>query len=140
MKKIIFLLLAVFLFAFNKIEYNSYISKVTFNNNYLVAGLENGDIAIKNFKTLKDVHTIHLPKIHDFMDEEIAMPIYSMDIKNNNLLILAGGEEGSREFFIFNIKTKKLNKIFSTSKSLMQLKFLDKNKVLFASLSDELLI
>jgi WD40 repeat protein len=140
MKKIIFLLLAVVLFAFNKIEYNSYISKITFNNTYLIAGLENGDIIIKNFDTLKDVFTIHLPKIHDFMDEEIAMPIYSMDIKNNKLLILAGEEEGSRKLFIFDLKTKKLKEVFSTGKSLMQLKFLNKNRILFATLSDELLV
>jgi WD40 repeat protein len=140
MKKIMFLLLAVFLFAFNKIEYKSYISKITFDKNYLIVGLENGDVVIKNFKNLKNIYTIHLPKIHDFMDEEIAMPIYSMDIRNNQLLILAGGEESSRELFGFDLKSKKLIKIFHVDKSLMQLKFLDKNRVLFATLSDELLI
>jgi len=140
MKKVIFLMMAVFLFAFNKIEYSSYISKVTFNKNYLVAGLENGDIVIKNFKTLKNIFTIHLPKIKDFMDEEISMPIYSMDIKNSKLLILAGGEEGSRELFIFDFKSKKLTHLLHTDTTLMQLKFLDKNRILFATLSDELKI
>ena len=140
MKKIIFLMMAVFLFAFNKIEYSSYISKVTFNKNYLVAGLENGDIVIKNFKTFKNISTIHLPKIKDFMDEEIPMPIYSMDIKNNKLIILAGGEEGSRELFIFDFNSKKLTHLLHTDTTFMQLKFLDKNRILFATLSDELKI
>jgi len=140
MRKILFLLLSVFLFAFNKIEYSSYISKVTFNSNYLIAGLENGDVVIKDFKTLKNIYTVCLPKIHNLVDEEVPMAIYSMDIKNSKLLILVGAEEGSRKLFVFDLKTKKLTKIFSTSKSLMQLKFLDKNRVLFASLSDELLI
>ena len=140
MRKILVLLLSVFLFAFNKIEYSSYISKVAFDSNYLIAGLENGDVVIKDFKTLKNIYTICLPKIHNLMDEEVPMAIYSMDIKNSKLLILVGAEEGSRKLFVFDLKTRKLTKIFSTSKSLMQLKFLDKNRVLFASLSDELLI
>jgi len=140
MKKILFLMMAVFLFAFNKIEYSNYISKVTFNKNYLVAGLENGDIIIKNFKTFKNIFTIHLPKIKNLMDEEMAMPIYSMDIENSKLLILTGGEEGSRELFIFDFKSKKLTHIFHTDTTFMQLKFLDENRVLFATLSDELKI
>ncbi|WP_024787009.1 hypothetical protein [Lebetimonas sp. JH369] len=94
MKKLIILFLIIInLFGYKKIIYPSYISKLTFNKKYLIAGLENGEIIVKNFKTLKDIDKITLPKIHDFMDELIPMPIYSLDIspENNNLLILAQG-------------------------------------------------
>ena len=132
--------MSVFLFALNpskKITFNGYISKVAFDNRYLVAGLENGNIVIKNFKTLKNIYTIHLPKIHDFMGDEIAMPIYSIDIKDNIILILAQSEDSKRELFIFNIKTKKLNHILSTKDTFMKAVFI-KDKILFAYLSDEI--
>jgi len=139
MKKIIFLMISVLLFAITpqKITYSGYISKIAFNKNYLIAGLENGKIVIKNFTDLKDIYTITLPKIKDFMGDKIAMPIYSLDIKNNKLLILAGGEDSSRELYIFNLNTKKLTKILHTNDSIMKAKFY-KDKILFAYLSDEI--
>jgi WD40 repeat protein len=111
---------------------------VTFNNKYIIAGLENGHIEIKDIKSQKLLDQITLPKIHDFMGDLIPMPIYSLDILNNNLLILAQGENASRILFIYNIKTKKLSKIFQTPKTLMQAKFIDKNRIIFAYLSDEI--
>jgi hypothetical protein len=44
--------------------------------------------------SLKDIDKITLPKIHDFMDELIPMPIFSLDISpdNTNLINLAQGE------------------------------------------------
>jgi len=139
MKKFILLMISVFLFAITpqKITYKGYISKIAFNKNYLIAGLEDGKIVIKDFKSLKNIYTIILPKIEDFMGDKIAMPIYSLDIKNNKLLILAGGEDSSRELYIFDLNTKKLTKILHTNDSIMKAKFY-KDKILFAYLSDEI--
>jgi len=138
MKKLIFLFIYILVFAITtqKITFNSYISKIGFNQNYLVVGLETGEIVIKNFKTMKNIYTIKLPQIEDFMGDKIAMPIYSLDIKNGKLLILAGGEDSSREVYIFNINNKKLIKVLHTSDSIMRAKFVD-NKILFVYLSDE---
>jgi len=92
MKKIIFILLFI-LFSYaltpvKKITFNGYISKITYNNKYLIAGLENGSIIIKDFQTLKNIGKITLPKIHDFMGDLISMPIYSLDISANNKKLL----------------------------------------------------
>jgi WD40 repeat protein len=139
MKKILLILLASVLFAITpqKITFDGYISKVAFNNKYLVSGLENGDVVIKDFNSLKNIYVIHLPKIEDFMGDKIAMPIYSLDIYKDELLILAGGEDSKREFFMFDIKTKKLNHIFTSKDTFMKAKFI-KDKVFFAYLSDEI--
>ena len=141
MKKIIlFLIMSVFLFGFSlekKITFNGYISKVTFDKKYLVTALENGDIFIKNFNTLKNIYTIKLPKIHDFMDDEIPMPIYSLDIEKNKILILAGGEDSKREVYIFDISSKKLNHIIDTKDTYMKAKFVN-GDILFGYLSDEI--
>jgi len=139
-KILLFFVMSVFLFAITpekKISFNGYISKVVFNKNYLITALESGNIVIKNMKNFKNIYTIKLPKIHDFMDEEIAMPVYSLDIENQKVLILAGGEDSKREVYIFDLKTKKLNHIFETSDSLMKAKFI-KGEILFAYLSDEI--
>jgi len=71
------------------------------------------------------------------MGDKIPMPVFNLDIKNNKILILAGGEDNSKNLFIFDIKTKKLSKILTTKESLMKA-FFYKDKILFAYLSDEL--
>jgi len=145
MKKLI-IFLAIILFAYPTLKpkkfykYDYYISKVTFNKKYLIVGLENGTILINDFKTNKTLFKITLPKIHDFMDELIPMPIYSLDISpdNKNLLILAEGEDAQRILYIYNFKTKKLKKIYTTKKTLMIAKYISNNKIIFGLLSDEI--
>ena len=139
MKKLFLLFLLVgMLFAIEskKIQFDGYISKVTFNDKYLVAGLESGNIIIKNFKTLKNIYNIKLPMIEDFMGDKIPMPIYSLDINKNKVLILAGSEESKRELFVFDINTKQLNHIFTSKDTFMKASFIGE-KVFFGYLSDE---
>ena len=145
MKKIIFLMLFIYAFAFTTIKpykfirFNNYISKIAYNQKYLIAGLENGSIVIKDFKTLKTLYSINLPKIHDFMGDLISMPIFSLDISQDStkLLILTEGENSKRELFVFNLKTHKLTHIFTTKKTLMKAQFIDNKKIIFGVLSDE---
>ena len=146
MKKLILLLSVVFTFALPIIKpykfyrYNYYISKVTFNKKYLVVGLENGTILINDFKTNKTLTTIKLPQIHDFMGDLISMPIYSLDLLKNKLLILAQGENATRILFIYNLQTKKLNKIFVSKKTFMKASFINNNNIFLALLSDEVML
>jgi len=145
MKKTILLLIAVIAFAiqpYKKITYNGYISKITYNRTYLIAGLENGQIVIKDFNTLKNLYTITLPKIHDFMGDLISMPIYSLDISpdNKHLMILAEGEDAKRELFIYDIDTQKLNHIFTSKETFMKGTYIGNDKIFFALLSDEAML
>jgi len=145
MKKFVLFIISVLAFALTpvkKITYNGYISKIAYNNKYLIAGLENGNIIIKDFSSLKQLDKITLPKIHDFMGDLIAMPIYSLDISpdNSKLMILAEGENAKRELFIYNLQTKKLNHIFTTKETLMKGTFIGNDKIFFALLSDEAML
>ena len=145
MKKLLIFLSAVLLFSqqiikpSKTIKYDYYISKIAYNDSFLITGLENGEIVIKNFKTLKDLYKFSLPKIHDFMGDLIPMPIYSLDISpdNKKLLILAEGEDAKRELFILNLNNKKLSHIFTTKKTLMKAEFINNDKIFFGLLSDE---
>jgi len=149
MKKIILIFLSCLsLFAIEIIKpykfytYNYYISKVAFNKKYLIVGMENGHILINNFKNNKKITEITLPKIHDFMGDLISMPIYSLDLSKNGtkLLILAQGENATRILFIYNLKTKKLKKIFTSKKTFMKASFLNNNNIFLALLSDEVML
>ncbi|GAX87915.1 conserved hypothetical protein [Lebetimonas natsushimae] len=140
MKKLIILfVLIINLLAYQKIIYPSYISKLTFNQNFLIAGLENGDIIIKNFHTLKDIDKITLPKIHDFMDELTPMPIFSLDISpdNKNLLILGQGENNVKIIYLYNLTSKKLKIIYKTNENLIKANYITNDKILIATLADE---
>jgi phosphoribosyl-ATP pyrophosphohydrolase len=53
--------------------------------------------------------SIKLPKIHDFTGDIIESKIYSVDILNDNILILSQGEKGGRS--IDTYKNGKLEKI-----------------------------
>ena len=149
MKKLLLLLTSI-IFAFSLpiikpykfYRYNYYISKVAFNKKYLIVGLENGHILINDFKTNKKLSEIVLPKIHDFMGNLIAMPIYSLDISPNseNLLILTQGENATRILSIYNFKTKKITKYFQSKKLFMQARYINNNEILLALLSDEVLL
>ncbi len=148
MKKLIMIFFAVIAFAFPIIKpykfyrYSYYISKVVFDKKYLIVSLENGHILINDFKTNKKINEIVLPKIHDFMGDLISMPIYSLDISKDgkNLLILAQGENESRILFIYNLKKRKLKKIFTSKKMFMKASFINKSNILFALLSDEIML
>jgi len=135
-KKLI-LFFAIFLFA-QDIKFDTYISKVTFNKKYLITGLENGQIIIKDFNSLKLIKKIKLPQIEDFMGDKIAMPIYSIDILNDRILILGQGNDAERKVFIYNIKNGNLKDILTSSQTYMNAHFIDKDRILFALLSDEL--
>ena len=146
MKKFILLIIVTFIFAkeiihpTKKITFDYYISKIAYNKKYLVAGLENGKIVIKDFNNFKTIDTITLPKIHDFMGDLIPMPIYSLDLLKDKLLILAEGEEAKREVFIYDLKSKKLSSIFTTKNTLIKANFITKNKIFFSLLSDEAML
>ncbi len=151
MKRVLFLalfLICIFSFASYSFEltqykifrYKNYISKVAFNKDYLIVGFENGTVEIRAFKNNSLIYTLKLPKIHDFAGDLIDMPIYSLDIHKNKLLILTQGENQSRVLFLFDISSRKLKKVFSTKLTLMKAKFLDKNRIIFATLADEIVL
>jgi len=145
MKKLfLFALFSLFLIAktiqpVKVIHFSNYIDKLAFNDKYLIGGLENSTVEIKDFKTLQTIYTIQLPKIHDFMGELQPMPVYSLDISpdGKTLLILTEDEDAKRDLFLFDLENHKLTKIFTTKETLMKAKFIDNDKIFFGLLSDE---
>jgi len=147
MKKILFLILTVFAYSLTLkpqkvIHFSHYVDKLAYNKKYLIGGLENSTVEIKDFNTLKTIYIIKLPKIHDFMGDLQPMPVYSLDISpdGKTLLILTEDEDATRDLYLFDLQAKKLQKIFNTKETLMKARFISNNEIFFGLLSDEVML
>ncbi len=89
---------------------------------------------------LKMLQEIKVRKIKDFVGELIDSDIYSVDVIDKKVLLLAQAEDGYSELFIY--KDGKLEKVLD--KSLMfyakAAKFADKENVIMALMSDEVVL
>ncbi|MDA3908096.1 MAG: WD40 repeat domain-containing protein [Sulfurimonas sp.] len=96
-------------------------------------------VDIFDLKSQKNIQKIEVSKIKDFMGDEVDSKIYSVDVLNNQVLILSQAKNGFRRLHIY--KDKKLELIIPYTKSLTisKAKFLDKDTILLGMLSNELM-
>jgi len=142
-KIVLFTLFSISLFAKNLImPVNSFkvdgsVTDLVYKNGKIYVSTDASCVDIIDEKT-KKIKKIILPKIKDFMGDEIDSKIYSVDILNNNILLLSQGEHGFRELYIYDTK---LNKIISIDDKLYitKAKFLNKNTVILGLLSNEII-
>lgn len=140
-----FLILSLSLFA-NKImpfytyKANSGVTDIIYNNDKIYVSTTASSIDI--FDTLKKekIDSILIPKIKDFMGEEVDSKIYSLDLLNDNILILSQGNKGARNISIFRNNT--LQNVISDKNNLFiaKAKFIDENTIIFALLSNEIFV
>ena len=107
------------------------------NENLYVATTASS-VDIFNINTKEKINSIKLPKIKDFKQDVIEARIYSVDVLEDNILILSQGENGGRNIDIF--KDGKLNKIIEDKDRLFiaNAKFLDENHIIYALLSNQI--
>ena len=111
---------------------------VVYQDNLLYCATKESVVDIFDMKDIKRIRTIHVDKIKDFMGEMVNAKVYSVDILTNQILILSQAEQGYRKI---QIETDKVleNIIMSQDKlSIAKAKFLDKNTLLYATLSSEI--
>jgi len=96
------------------------------------------DIYDTNKKTL--IQTIKVPNIKDFVGDEVASKVYSVDIVNNKIMIVSQGKQGYRRVHIYENDT--LTEVISsdTAYTIAKAKFIDANRLIIALLSDELIL
>lgn len=145
MYKIIILITLFFtsVFSSNIMPTTKYISsgsvvEIIINEGKLYSATDAGVVDIFNIKSKKITNQILVPKIKDFMGEEVDSKIFSIDILNKNLLILSQAAKGYRNLFI-NINGKNINLINESNKmTIAKAKFLNESTILLAMLSNEL--
>ena len=109
-------------------------------NDFLYAGTDGGTVEVYDIKNSKFVNIIKLEKIHDFMGDLMPPKVYSTDFINGKILLLAEGENGSRELYINeNNQTKKI--ITPKEKlTINKAKFIDETHVFLGLLSNEIIL
>ncbi|APW64773.1 MULTISPECIES: WD40 repeat domain-containing protein [Arcobacteraceae] len=138
--------LVLFLFTLNAKDINpSYtylasggITDLVIKNGKLYVATKASKVDIFDINTKEKISSITLPKIKDFMGDEINSKIYSVDVLKDSILILSQGNKGGRAINIY--KDSKLKEIISAKEKMYiaRAKFVSEDKILFALLSNEL--
>lgn len=121
-------------------EASGAVTELIVKENKLYASTDASSIDIFNIQTKQKVSTILFPKIKDFMGDIVNSKIYSIDILKDKILSVSQGEKGGRNLTIY--ENGKFNTIISDKKRMFiaKAKFLDKNRIIFSLLSNELYI
>jgi len=99
-----------------------------------------GKVDIFDLQTKIKKDSIELPKIKDFMGDEVASKIYSVDYFNDKLLITSQGRSGYRQLWIYS--NKKLKNIIDKSSYLLinEARWIDKDLAIFGLMSNEIIL
>ena len=116
------------------------VTDIVLKNERIYVGTGASKIDIFDIKTQELVQSISIPKIKDFMGDEIDSKIYSVDVIDDMILILSQGTKGGRAIHIY--KDSKLTEIISAKKRMFiaRAKFIDKKRILFSLLSNEVFL
>jgi len=108
-------------------------------NNKLYVSTIASVVNIFDLKTDKKIKTIKLPKIKDFMGDNVNAKVYSVDVLDSRLLILSQAEHGYRSVYIY--ENDKLTQIISQEKklSIAKAKFINSNTIILALLSNDII-
>lgn len=114
------------------------VQSMVYNNELLYAGTDNGTVEIFDTKTKELVKTIEIPKIKDFMGDMIPSKVYSIDLFEDKLIIVAQGMKGYRNLWIY--EKENLKKLIGIEKKyfMQRASFLSDSKIIFALLSNQL--
>ena len=116
------------------------VTDLVYQNNKLYSATAEGKVDIYDTKEQKLIKTIEVPKIKDFVGDEVASKIYSVDVIDGNIMIASQGKMGYRRVHIYaeNNLSEIIN--ISASYTIAKAKFIDKEHLLIALLSNELIL
>lgn len=116
------------------------VTDLVYKNQKLYVATTASSVDIFDIPTKSKIDSIKIPKIKDFMGDEINSKIYSVDVLDNKILILSQGNKGGRAINIY--ENGKFHEIISDTKRMFiaRAKFLDENRIIFALLSNQLFI
>ena len=106
----------------------------------LIIGTEEGIVDIYDLKEDKLIDQITLPKEKDIWGEYARPLIFSVDYLDGRLVFVVRIISGWREFYFY--ENKKLTKLVDASQrmTLQEVKFTDKNRVIFGTMGNEIML
>ena len=122
-----------------KIDVNESVKDmVLVNGSMLVMGTDGGKLKAYNLDKKKFTKVVQLPKIKDFMGDSIDTSVSSVDYINGKYLMLSDSGIGGYSDLRINENNKTINIFTEKDKlALVEAKFIDKDNILVAFLSDE---
>lgn len=116
------------------------VTDLVYQDGLLYSATAEGAVDIFNIKEQNLAQTITVPKIKDFVGDEVNSKVYSVDIAEGKIMIASQGDMGYRRIHIFADNT--LTEVISTAKSftIAKAKFVDVNTILISLLSNELIL
>jgi len=116
------------------------VQDMVYSKSKLYAATDNGTVEIFNIKNRKKIKSIKIPKIKDFMGDDIASKIYSVDICHDSIVFVSQGAKGYRQLWLY--KDNKNVEIIGIDKHLLARKalFVDDNRIIIGLLSNQILL
>jgi WD40 repeat protein len=109
------------------------------NKSKLYVATDAGEVNIFDIKTAKNVKTIKVEKIKDFVGDLVDSKVYSVDVLEDSILVLSQTSGGFRRVDI-NVNGKR-ERIIDASDylAIAKAKFLNKDTIILALLSNEII-
>lgn len=124
------------------IEAGGNVQNIALYGDKIIAGTANGTLEIYTLEEGTFVSKIEFEKIKDFTGDLIAPKVFSVDMLENSSTYLAVLQttSGARELYI--VENGKKIELIGVSKNMMinKAKFVDKNRILIALMSNELVL
>ena len=109
------------------------------DKNRLFCATDASCVDVFDIETAKIIKKIEVPKIADFMGDEINSKVYSVDVMDEKIMLLSQANKGFRRVHIYH--NKKLELLISEKDELYMVKarFLNKNTLILGLLSNEII-
>lgn len=117
---------------------SSAVTDLVLKDEKLYASTTASSVDIFNIGSREKIESIKLPKIKDFIGDDIDSKVYSIDVLKEKILILFQGEKGGRNISIY--KNGIFDSIIEDKDKLFiaRAKFIDENHIIYALLSNQI--
>ncbi|WP_263831724.1 WD40 repeat domain-containing protein [Sulfurospirillum oryzae] len=122
------------------IEASGTVQQIALVNDKIIAGTSNGTLETYKLSDVTKLSKIEFPKIKDFTADEIAPKVFSVDMIDKTLLAVVQTSSGARELYLVEEGKPKVIIDAHANLFISKAKFIDKNRILVALLSNELFL
>jgi len=110
-----------------------------YENGIIYSATDASVVDIFDFKSRKLIKKIIVPKIKDFVGDEVDSKVFSVDVLDNKILILSQSQKGFARVHLHTNNETKLIIDYKQGLSIAKAKFLNNNTILLALISNELI-
>ena len=124
------------------IEASGNVQSIVYSNGQIIAGTSVGTLEVFKAADGKRLANVHFPLIKDFMGDEVAPKLFSVDVLEGSqtYLSVVQASNGARALYIVENQQPKVLIDASKNWFIAKARFLDSNRILVALLSNELIV